>query len=170
MISQEYINLLDSLNPKASTVKDLNESWLTLIFTWSDMLDNDGKIINYGLLKTYLDSNKKSLLNLANIGLGILICKFNQDEHDIKTSMIELHKNKNAGYSGMSHDPWLNFRAIESFGYSASVGCLTRLCDKFARLTNLMENPELEKVDEKIEDTLQDFIAYCLILICLLGE
>lgn len=169
MVSKEYLSRLDNLTAKLGTTKDLDHAWLEFIFVWSEQ--------NHDILQDYdLGKIQKSLNNLASLGLGLLAQRDTVSKNmEVATAEIifelrELHKNKNAGYSGDSHDPWLNFRTIESFGYSASVGCLTRLCDKFARYTILSENPDQNKVGESIEDTLMDFIAYCGILHCLLGE
>jgi hypothetical protein len=154
MVSKEYLSLLDDL-----TAKDLDHAWLDLIFSWQES----------DFVKV-----QKNLVNLASLGLGLLIQKrgyhLTTGTFEIVGELKTLHKNNNAGYSGDNPDPWSNFRAIESFGYAASVGCLTRLCDKFARYTILIENSDQDKVGESIEDTLMDFVAYCLILVCLLGE
>lgn len=85
--------------------------------------------------------------------------------------MKDLHIRKNAGYSGMDNpDPWANFRMAESFGVSAFQGCLVRMSDKYIRITNLVKDPNNEKVGENIKDTLFDLAAYALIAVCLLEE
>jgi len=84
--------------------------------------------------------------------------------------MADLHQRKNAGYSGDNPDSWANFRNCEVFGVSAQAGVLTRMSDKWARLTNLWKNPRNEQVGESIDDTLMDLAAYALILVCLRRE
>ncbi len=42
-------------------------------------------------------------------------------------------------------------------------GVLVRLSDKFFRFENLAGSTEALVVDEKIEDTLQDALAYCML-------
>lgn len=84
--------------------------------------------------------------------------------------MKDLHIRKNAGYSGDSPDRWANFRMSEMFGVSSFLGCLVRMSDKFIRVTNLVKNPDNEKVGENIKDTLMDLASYALISICLLEE
>lgn len=84
--------------------------------------------------------------------------------------MRDLHERKNAGYSGDSPDPWLNFRQCEGFGITAEQGVLTRMSDKWSRLRSLWINPAHDQVGEAIEDTLMDLAAYSLILICLREE
>lgn len=85
-------------------------------------------------------------------------------------NMKDLHIRKNAGYSGLHDDPWYNFRQVERFGISTQDGIIARLTDKYQRYINLRDNPALDQVNEKIEDTLQDFVAYCLILYCVMEE
>ena len=85
-------------------------------------------------------------------------------------TMEVLHRNKNAGYAGDSPDPWANFRMSEAFGVPAYKGCLVRMSDKYIRVTNLVKNPDNDKVGENIIDTLFDLAAYALIAICLLEE
>lgn len=155
MISQEYLQLLGKLTPKFGSSKSIHDEWLNLILVW-----NDDHVLRV----------QQSLQRLAEIGLGILVTHYDHGEITIINNMIELHKNKSAGYSGYNEDAWANFRTCEAFGISAVNGCITRLADKYTRYTTLLENPELEKVNEKIEDTLMDLVSYSCILICLLGE
>jgi len=85
--------------------------------------------------------------------------------------MKDLHKTKNAGYSGIDNpDAWANFRNSESFGVSAFKGCLVRASDKWTRIQNLLKNPKNDMINETITDTLKDMASYCLIAICLYEE
>ena len=84
--------------------------------------------------------------------------------------MRSLHIAKNMGYSGESKDRWANFRMSEVFGVPDYLGALVRMSDKWVRITNLIKNPDLDKVGESVEDTLMDLASYCLIVICLLRE
>ena len=65
MISQEYINLLGQLTIRKGTVKNLDEEWLNLILVWND--DQTSKV-------------EKSLITLAEIGLGILVTHYDHGE------------------------------------------------------------------------------------------
>lgn len=85
-------------------------------------------------------------------------------------NMKDLHIRKNAGYSGLHDDPWYNFRQVERFGISTQDGIIARLTDKYQRYINLRDNPALDQVQESLMDTLQDFVAYCLILYCVMEE
>lgn len=171
MISNEYMQFLDNLKPRLATTQDLDNAWQTFIFIWdkSQVLDFD---------TWELDRLKNQISFLASLGLGLLVhedvlSKVNSPyvaATDIVFELRELHKNKNAGYSGNDPDPWKNFRVVNAFGIPAVIGCLTRLCDKYSRYTTLLEDPTLDKVNESLEDSLLDFIAYCGIMICLLGE
>ena len=89
---------------------------------------------------------------------------------NLLNEMRDLHKAKNMGYSGKSVDRWANFRLSETLGVPAHLGALVRMSDKWIRITNLIKNPDLDKVGESIEDTLMDLASYCLIVICLLRE
>lgn len=93
-------------------------------------------------------------------------------EHFIELlhQMEELHRKKNAGYSGNSLDPFKNFRECEDIDVSAFRGCLVRMCDKWSRVKNLVKNPDNEQVGEAITDTLMDMAVYSLIAICLYEE
>lgn len=85
--------------------------------------------------------------------------------------MRQLHINKNAGYAGVGNvDPWANFRMSEAFGVEPFLGVLTRMSDKYIRITNLVKDPSNEKVGESLDDTLMDLAAYALIAICLRRE
>ena len=84
--------------------------------------------------------------------------------------MKALHVAKNAGYTGDSPDRWANFRMAEMFGVTTLRGVLVRMSDKFIRVSNLVKNPNNEKVGERIQDTLMDLAAYALIAVCILNE
>jgi hypothetical protein len=83
--------------------------------------------------------------------------------------MKDIHIRKNAGYGGKD-DPWKNFRMAVGFGVPASIGCLIRLSDKFARVQSLIADPANDKVGEAVTDTLIDLANYAIIAICLLEE
>jgi hypothetical protein len=89
---------------------------------------------------------------------------------ELTEEMKELHNRKNAGYAGDSPDPFLNFRQAEAMGVSAFKGCLIRMSDKFSRICSLSKNPNNDKVNEAITDTLMDMAVYSLIAICLYEE
>lgn len=90
---------------------------------------------------------------------------------ELLKEMEDTYKRKNDGYAGVdSPDPFRNFRFSEMFGVSPFVGCLVRMSDKFIRITNLVKNPDADKVGESILDTLKDLSVYALIAICLYEE
>ena len=164
MISQQFMNLLDEVQNYTLTdyltldqcLLRLKEDWEILEMSWCNKED--------GIVKD-------TLFNIARRGFEL--CSLMDEKHDVY-HFIELarqtHIDKNAGYSGDDPDPWKNFRQVNKFNITATVGCLTRLCDKYSRLFTLLENPDNERVGEKIEDTLIDLSNYCLILMCLLEE
>jgi hypothetical protein len=77
---------------------------------------------------------------------------------------------KNHDYSGPGADPFKNFKMVENFGIcSAETGILTRMSDKFSRISTLIGLKSQGKVkDESIEDTLVDLANYSLLLAALL--
>ena len=113
---------------------------------------------------------KEDAIYLASYGYGILERRTGKSLEELSKEAKDLHKRKNAGYSGNNNDPWINFRASQMFGIDPIDGILTRLTDKYMRLKNVWINSELEQVNEAIEDTLMDFSAYLLILCCLIDE
>lgn len=91
--------------------------------------------------------------------------------YELIDELAAMHAAKNAGYAGSDNpDPLANFRKCEKFGISAFQGCLVRLSDKFARVTNLAKKPTDEQVGESITDTLKDLASYALLAICLYEE
>ena len=84
--------------------------------------------------------------------------------------MKQLHISKNAGCSGHNVDPWHNFRLCEQFEINTRDGIVTRMCDKYARYTNITNDPKLERVGERAIDTLMDLAAYSMILSIIINE
>lgn len=74
---------------------------------------------------------------------------------EIALNLAELYKKKNTAYG-------------DSFGASISkygmIAGLTRISDKFNRMENLILHPETDTNDERLEDTLLDMAAYCIML------
>lgn len=69
---------------------------------------------------------------------------------------------KNHDYS-KGEDALRNFKMVEVFNLTDSqTGIMVRLCDKFARICNLIHNEP--KVSEKVEDTIDDAINYLVLL------
>jgi hypothetical protein len=81
------------------------------------------------------------------------------------TKMLEIARAKNADYTGSSSDPFANFRAVEDIGIcSTEVGFLTRMMDKFKRITSFVQQGVLQVKDESVEDTLMDLANYCILM------
>lgn len=79
--------------------------------------------------------------------------------------MIEITRAKNADYSGTSVDPFSNFAKVEVLGIcTTEQGFLTRMFDKFARITSFVQKGVLEVKDESVEDTLFDLANYCILM------
>jgi hypothetical protein len=72
-------------------------------------------------------------------------------------------KKKNHDYS-KGEDALRNFKMVEVFQLTdAQTGVLVRLCDKFARVANLLHTDSHVK-DEAVTDTIDDIINYCILL------
>lgn len=84
--------------------------------------------------------------------------------------MADLHRRKNAGYSGGKEDPWSNFRECNDFGVDSFTGVLVRMSDKWSRVKSLKRNANNEQVGESMRDTLIDLASYALIATILLKE
>ena len=153
MISQEYLNLVADLTyvPDDTSI-DIAGAYDSLVYDYH----NDGSV-------------EHALLRLARHGFSAL-CNVRGNAHLVKGHLIELHHNKNAGYSGYDPDPWSNFRNSLDFGVSPFQGALIRLADKVTRYKNVLANNELDKVNEPITTLLEDIPAYALIALCLLRE
>ena len=79
--------------------------------------------------------------------------------------MIETTQKKNADYTGTSGDPFFNFSRVEAIGIcSTEQGFLTRMFDKFARITTFVQKGVLQVADESVEDTLIDLANYCVLM------
>lgn len=76
---------------------------------------------------------------------------------------IEISRKKNADYTGISSDPFANFRSVEALDISANDGFLTRMMDKMTRIASFAHTGELQVKDETVIDTLRDLANYsCL--------
>ncbi|NIR13553.1 MAG: DUF1599 domain-containing protein [Desulfobacterales bacterium] len=79
--------------------------------------------------------------------------------------MISVTKAKNADYTGITDDPFANFTRVEALGIcSTEQGFLTRMMDKFCRITSFVQKGVLEVKDESVEDTLHDLANYCVLM------
>ena len=74
--------------------------------------------------------------------------------------VIALHERKAADY-GSDEDVYANIRASEDFGIAGWQGALLRQNDKLYRAKRFIAKGEL--VNESIEDTLDDNVAYAVI-------
>lgn len=171
MVSNEFLELLDRIEKRRNfeeyeldhLLSEFNYGWGYLQSRYRTYKQNSG---------TYTENILHELFEQAEIAYEMLYILL---QHRISFSNIihsakELHKTKNAGYSGDSNDPWLNFRECEHFGITTLDGCLTRLSDKYRRFITVYGNNSLDQVNESAIDTLLDFAAYCLIAYCLLKE
>ena len=84
--------------------------------------------------------------------------------HKMTEKMREITKAKNHDYSGGDNEAFANFTIVESLGIcSTEQGFLTRMSDKFMRISNFAKSGELKVKDEAIEDTLLDLANYSIL-------
>ena len=158
-VSQEFISLTETMHGSVKHEILPMSEYDTISFYWN------------GVCMFYHDKHGIDfLLDLANVTLTYLAARMNISKDMLIVNLVSLHRKKNAGYAGLSDDPWFNFRAASQFGVTPYQGCLVRLSDKYQRYANLYHDASLEQVNEKIEDTLFDLAAYCLIAVCLYRE
>lgn len=86
---------------------------------------------------------------------------------DIHARLLDTVKAKNHDYSGGADDILSNFRLVEKrIGISTLAGILVRMSDKWERAMNLYGPVARAQVEsEKLEDTLMDLAAYCLLAV-----
>jgi hypothetical protein len=79
--------------------------------------------------------------------------------------MIEITRKKNHDYTGNSSDPFSNFKDVEVAGVcTTEQGFLTRMYDKYKRITSFVNLGVLKVSDESVEDTLLDLANYCILM------
>lgn len=164
MHSERYISLLDDLYFYRNTdYIDLEQLYDRMMEDWK-------------ALQELWRSRKRNrevadlLFVMARRGYEIVSFLTDKDVTRLISEAELLHMNKSAGYAGDNEDAWINFRVCEGFGISVLDGVIARLGDKYTRYWNVLKNPENNKVNESLVDTMIDFSAYCLILVCLLEE
>lgn len=84
--------------------------------------------------KIEVDKNVQSFKNIAN-------------------ELCDLYEKKNKAYGNSFGDTYKKLGIISA---------VTRISDKYNRLCNLATNPNIDSLDESIEDTLKDLAAYAI--------
>lgn len=82
----------------------------------------------------------------------------NNVEHfkKIATELGELYDRKNKAYGNSFSDTYNKLGIISA---------VTRISDKYNRLCNLVKNPDIDNLDESLEDTLRDMASYCIMTV-----
>lgn len=160
MVSEKYLSLLVELG-KMPKKADLSTNLARLKNLWGSFPYN---------YRADHDSAIQYLQVMSLVARDILCDLLPTTPQTLTDDLTELHKTKNAGYSGTNEDPFSNFREIERFGISTADGVLTRLSDKFVRFQNVYASGELDQVSERAVDTLLDFVAYSLMLVVIMEE
>jgi len=85
--------------------------------------------------------------------------------------LMEITAKKNSDYTGNTDDPFKNFRSPEYRGYATvEQGFLTRMDDKFSRISSFVQKGSLQVSDETVFDTLFDLSNYCILMAGYLKE
>lgn len=74
----------------------------------------------------------------------------------IATELGELYEKKNKAYGNSFSDTYKKLGIISA---------VTRISDKYNRLCNLATNPDIDNLDESIEDALRDMAAYSIMTV-----
>lgn len=84
---------------------------------------------------------------------------------DCCTRMKAITKAKNADYTAGADNPFSNFEgvAIEDIA-TTEQGFLTRMYDKFKRVSSFWKLGVLQVKEESVEDTLLDLANYCILM------
>lgn len=89
--------------------------------------------------------------------------KFHREKCD---QMIAITAQKNADYTGGSGVDFAfsNFEGVSAVGIDPLAGFLTRMWDKFARISTFVKKGVLQVKDESVSDTLLDLANYCILM------
>ena len=91
--------------------------------------------------------------------------EFFKYHREFTNKILEVSKAKNADYTGVTDDPFANFKRVEALGIcSTEQGFLTRMSDKLARLSSFWQKGELQVKDESVTDTLMDLCNYTILM------
>lgn len=77
---------------------------------------------------------------------------------------IKIMEKKNSDYADPTFDAFANFRFAALAKVSPERAILVRICDKLARISNLIDKKTILVTDETIEDTIIDASNYLAIL------
>ncbi len=78
--------------------------------------------------------------------------------------LVGITKMKNADYTGVSDDPFANFRKRGAMGF------LVRMDDKMARIESFIQKGSYEVQDENFLDTCLDLANYAILLAGFMSE
>lgn len=86
--------------------------------------------------------------------------------HQACTAKMEaITRAKNHDYTGDTLDPFSNFKGVEAEAIATTEqGFLTRMYDKFKRVSSFWELGVLKVSSESVEDTLLDLANYCILM------
>ena len=88
---------------------------------------------------------------------------FVEDLRGAMNDALDIVEKKNTDYATEA-DPYKNFRFSQLINIGVEKAILQRVCDKMARVNNVIERGEVAVKDETVTDTLLDIINYIAIL------
>ncbi len=79
--------------------------------------------------------------------------------------MYSIMLEKNNDYTGGNDSPFANLENVEKVGTTKTeIGILTRIMDKYSRMSSFANKGMLKVKNETIEDTCLDMANYCILL------
>jgi len=126
------------------------------------------KVLTHGWLRDDMKLVQHALHNLSAECFAEVSELSNVPVDHVVSFVIDTFKRKNAAYG---NDTLANFYRVErDFEIVPMVGLITRMSDKMSRIENLLDDPDLEKVGEALQDTYTDLGAYALIAIMIIKD
>lgn len=89
---------------------------------------------------------------------------FVNDLQGVMNEALSIVQKKNSDYATEA-DPFKNFRFSTLVSVDVAKAILIRVCDKMARISNVLDKGEVQVKDETVEDTIKDTINYMAILL-----
>lgn len=91
--------------------------------------------------------------------------EFLEYHEEVLKKLAIIVKAKNHDYNSNLDDAFANFKSVEQLNIcTTEQGFLTRMMDKFQRVSSFCKKGVLKVEDEKIEDTLLDLANYSILL------
>ena len=93
-----------------------------------------------------------------------------EDHESLCSEALHLMVRKNQDYTGVSNDPFFNFKGSLPLGIHPVMGILLRMQDKMQRVRSYAERGSLSVHDEGVRDSIIDLINYSVLMYGLVKE